>query len=1015
MSLWVHLLRVSHALCWLLALTYSQPAVATLEGGINVQAAHTPVDIETSAPKNITKVPASLADVLNAAAERSNSDSITLSPHPLPPDILEAIFPALTSKPVYADSSSYTSDESIEVLSPHQLSPEELEAIFPGATEDKTEHRQSGLPTGSVEALSPHQLSPEELEAIFPGATENKTKHRQSSLPTGSVEALSPHQLSPEELKAVFPNYQADSSQADEGKEDTDALPHHRALQESETASYKAVDLQTKDNQEALRCKEALSSYQQLSNELEAAIPQCTVVRSQFAGSETVFQTEILSAAYRSNSELKTTDSSMDEFDQHDYLTDDSLITGAIEIEITESDVTPDRFTPTVRLAGNPVETTGAIEIEIAESDTAIDASQDSESSPIAQRQSLPLETFSAGSTQFRFNGQPLNHLTKIDVETSYQLSNDITPVSLLRGSVSLANSLQRSVTEDQRLTVEHNGTYFQAEAITQSRTIAVEVTSPEIISGFGIQTSLTGACIENQTISEQRCSYTPALSTAEIDDILDLRQMGLLRIEGEPGEVVTPESLEAIAQPGFQRGANGEVIGLDLLFPNTGTRLSAASSPTVDRTEIRDIAPMFTLARRRQIVQMNDREAALGVTMRGNTWVAGDDNNLLSVLLQAVSALLPDARPNVEATHQPANTQVNKNLLLAANNARIPQQSLTLYHSGISRAVSPDEQATVEDIAPANFLGVWLGFSPVRTYKIDTQRTSQLLGSTRLIASAGAEGGGDDTNTRLQFSSSRNEILVASENLRDAYIQIYQDFYETDSQTTVTESYTEQTDYKPHVSFTGNKTTANSVLNYYAGAIAANNLNLYAGLDFTGASPQGWSYELGSIFYTQPDRDYYSQLSGRVSKLVPLASNAALSLSSGFNWALDRSNQIGDVEVNSRSSAVYLNANASIARFSFGARGTIGGILPNSTRDSLQLNAAVALRRNLSFSAFITPLASSSSYARYGASLSWQTPGSRGSLLKLNWTNNRYGYGRDAIGRDLSSNEDVFLFGVEL
>ena len=579
-----------------------------------------------------------------------------------------------------------------------------------------------------------------------------------------------------------------------------------------------------------------------------------------------------------------------------------------------------------------------------------------------------------------------------------------------------LRNTLRRSVTDDQRLTIEHNGTYFQAETVTQSRTVSVTKTIPETIGGFGTQLSLTAACLNTQTAPEERCTYTPALRTADVDDILNFQQAGTLTIEGEVGEVVTPESLAAIAQPGFQRGANGQAIGLDLFFPNTGTRQADPELAEIDinRTETSDIAEIFTLARRRQIVQMNDQEAALGVTMRGNSVVTGDDSNLLNVLLQAIAEHLPDAIPQVATTNRPANTQVNRNLLLAANNVRIPQRGLTLYHSGISRAASVNEQISEADMPAASFLGIWLGFSPVNTYQISTRSQSEVTGPLRLVATAGAEGRADGDN-RLQFISSTNGNEFVADNLRDAYVQIYQDFYETSGQTIEIEHYTEQTDYHPHISFTGNTTAANAAWNYYAGAIIEDTFNLYAGLDFTATDLQGLSYKLGSIFYTQPDRDYYSQLSGSVSQQIPLSPQAVLSLSGGFNYALDRSNQIGDIEVDSRSSAVYVRANAQWNRVSFGASGTIGGIIPKSARNQLRLEASSAIGKAVTLSGFVTPFSNSSSYARYGTSLSWQTGGSRSPILKLGWTNNRYGYGRDAFDRDLSSNEDLFAITLEL
>lgn len=46
--------------------------------------------------------------------------------------------------------------------------------------------------------------------------------------------------------------------------------------------------------------------------------------------------------------------------------------------------------------------------------------------------------------------------------------------------------------------------------------------------------------------------------------------------------------------------------------------------------------------------------------------------------------------------------------------------------------------------------------------------------------------------------------------------------------------TFTEKTNYYPHLSFTGNITSYNSVFRYYASAIAAQDLKLYVGADYT-------------------------------------------------------------------------------------------------------------------------------------------------------------------------------------
>lgn len=629
----------------------------------------------------------------------------------------------------------------------------------------------------------------------------------------------------------------------------------------------------------------------------------------------------------------------------------------------------------------------------------------------------LAPENLSPSGTQFQLNRQSLNHLSNVEIQTGYQSSNDINSASHLQGTVSLESRLQRSVTADRKITVEHKGTYFQSETITQSREVAVARRLPQTLSGFGIQLSMTGTCLFQNTTVQERCSYLPSLSTVDSENISDLTEAGRLQIDGEVGEVVTPESLSAIARPGFQRGENGQAVGIDISFPNTGTSPGNqfSNNTTVDRRETSEIAPTFTLARRRQIVQMNDREAALGVTVRGNTWIVGDDNSLLNGLVQAGAALLPDATPRLAGSQNPANAQVNRNLFLAANNIRLPRDSFTLYHGGLGKATSIEAGMRPQDMPPARFSGVWLGLSPVKDYDIINRATSATLGPTRVTRTVGAEGkGGEGANLRLDaFVNGRD---FTTENLQDTYIQIYQSIYETDAESINLENYTEKTTYYPHLSFTGNRTSFDNVFNYYAGVIVEDDLNAYAGVDYTAFSTNGLTYNAGGVVYTQPDRDYYSQIKGSISKRFQLSRRATISLASGFNWALDRSDQIGDVEVNSRSSVVYMKAIAQLGKFSLEASGNVGGILPNSARDSVRIQAAVALNKAIALSGFITPLSKSSSYARYGASLSWQVAASSNSpTLNAGWTNNRYGFGTDSFDNDVFTDENLFVLSLQL
>ncbi|MEM6452711.1 MAG: hypothetical protein AAF703_20635 [Cyanobacteria bacterium P01_D01_bin.105] len=634
--------------------------------------------------------------------------------------------------------------------------------------------------------------------------------------------------------------------------------------------------------------------------------------------------------------------------------------------------------------------------------------------------QPIPLRALPPNGTQFRLNGQSLNHLTTQEIRSGYQVRRDTQNVSAFQGTVNLGSHLQRSIRNDHLMTIEHSGHYFQTATVTESSESEITRLAPQTVDGFDLKISLLGACLSPEASSQAQCSYTPAISTLSPNNILDIEQLGRIQTDGALGEVVTEASLDAIAQPGFQRGANGQVLGLDLSFPNVATRPGNqfSTATTASRNEVTTRVPAVTFARNRQVIQMNDHEAVMGLTVRGNTLISGESNSFWSGLIQAGSELLPDVVPTLEGAGIPANTQINQNLFLAVNNVRLPSNSFTLYQGGIGRADSILATMQPQDVSPGRFRGLWFGFSPIVETTLAVEANGQVLSPTRTTVASGTEAG-KQTEADLQLLSVVNGMSLNADDIRNNYIQLYQAFYETDTQLTTVENYTERTTYHPHISFTGNVTAFDHVFNYYAGAMVANNLNMYAGLDYTAFRPNhGLSYKLGGIVYTNPNRDYYSQLTASLSKRFQLSPQASITLASGLNWALDRRNQIGEITAQDRSSTVYLQANAQLGRFSLGATGNIDGFLPNAAPSSVQLNAAVRLADRLALSGFITPFSHNSNYADYGASLSWQLsgtyPGTPRPTLAVNWLSNYYNYGTDPLGNSVTENDDTFSISLQ-
>ncbi|MBE9127753.1 MULTISPECIES: hypothetical protein [unclassified Coleofasciculus] len=628
-----------------------------------------------------------------------------------------------------------------------------------------------------------------------------------------------------------------------------------------------------------------------------------------------------------------------------------------------------------------------------------------------------PNERINPSTTTLPLNDTPITHLTEWEF-TGGKTFTDTTESDLtFNGILKLDSQVVESLTRNNIYTVDQKGSYVQLRTVPRQRTVTTRTTEPQTMTGLELQMSLTGACILPNSSGGEQCTYTPGLVIDR--DSIDPQFFVPTRVfqTSQVGDVVTPESLAVIQLPGFQRGANGQEIGLDLYFPNLGTfpRDSDVEKKEIDRDKEIDYTITGTFSQVRQVVKANDTEAVLGRTIRGITIFADDENRLSNTALQLGAQLLPDVIPNLEGSTNPANTNINRNLFLAANNTRLPASSFTIYSAGIGRAdsLTPD-MTDLSQISTANYNSLWLGLSPVIERSFEAGQLFYEARSTpRVIANAGAEGGAD---TDIELFSAVNNDLFSTANLQDFYAQIYLDFFAQDVNYVSENIYREETRYYPHLSFTGNFTSSQDVIRYYAGVIASEEVKAYLGADYTRNTSNGWNFRAGGVGYLNPDRDYYSQLWGSVSKRISLGQDANLILATGFNYALDRETKIGDIVSISPASQLTASARLNWGIVSLGLTNYFGDILPNSYENQLLADLTIRPSDNLRLSAYFAPLDENSSRSRYGASLLWKLrDGYNSPTLSLNWQNQDYDYGTDAFGNNLLVNDNSFtvLFRV--
>ncbi|WP_375471722.1 hypothetical protein [uncultured Nostoc sp.] len=613
-------------------------------------------------------------------------------------------------------------------------------------------------------------------------------------------------------------------------------------------------------------------------------------------------------------------------------------------------------------------------------------------------------------TTTLPLNGIPISHLTEWETFGGSSFGDDRNVTFDVNGIFKLNSRIQESLTRNNIYTVEQKGTYLQLQTVRQSREVTVLRKEPQTLFGTQIQMSLTASCLFPGTSSDKQCTYTPGLVTDR--NSIDPNFFVPTRIvqTANVGDVVTPESLAVMSLPGFQMGANGQKVGVDFYFPNAGALPgnTQGNTPFYTRQENIQNTPATFYSTVRQVVRANDKKAVIGRTIRGYGFILNDENTLLNSALQLGNFILPDANPRLKGGANAVNSRINKNLFLAANNARLPANSFTFYHAGIGQAKSPAANITsLNQVPSASFNSIWFGISPVILRSIDPVVRYEPTGPRRMLAQAGAEGG---VNSNVGLVSIVNGAVYSPSTLQNFYTQIYLEDFLQNVNFANGSRLTEKTVYYPHISFSGNITSSADILRYYAGVISGDKIKAYLGGDFTHSTSSGWTYSAGGIGYINPDRDYYSQLTGSVTKKIPLSRTSNLVLSTGLNYAIDQETRIGRFLSITPASSFTLGARANIGPISFGLVQYFGDILPNSIENTLLADFEIKFSNNFRLSAYYTPINESTSRSRYGASAQWRMGKQYNSpTLSLSWTNNEYDYGRDSAGNNFNVSDNVF------
>ena len=591
-------------------------------------------------------------------------------------------------------------------------------------------------------------------------------------------------------------------------------------------------------------------------------------------------------------------------------------------------------------------------------------------------------------STQFVFNGNKVSHLTTTVANTGYESGNfrksDLNfDVYKLIGAKNI-----QSVTADRVVRVNTQFEVGGVRTVTQNQDTTVSVTQPQTLLGFRQQISLDASCLDG---SGRTCTYLPGI---KIDDsVIDRNKLQptSTKITSQFGDVISPASVAAIREPGFQGGTNGENYGIDLYVPAVGLISPPPGTPTVltgERRETINTGVAVNYTRMNQDFATNGKESTLGRTIRSLNYINGDRNQLLNLAVNGIGQILPAMQPSIAPGEPGARIVVNPNLYRAANALRIPDNSLTVYQAGTGYAISRGSDPKVPP--GASHQALWVGLSPVVEREFIKDYRYVTLRDPRIVNSGGGEGGGVPVSVNL------NNFGFNSGGLQNPYGQGYVTVYNRDVNRVDSETIRQRTDYYPHISYTGTNLTENSLWRYFTGAIVnagfepktTQNIKAYIGSDYSIVNPRGLSYTLGGIGYLNPDAEYYSQLFANANQSIPIGANPRNNLVVGVNanYIADGSIKIQSLPVRSAQSFVSAGLAFNLGNVSIGGTQFIGNLLPESIDSKTIFNAGWKVTDRLKVGVFVSAFDRNISTNPLGASLSYDLDPNANSTLYLGW-----------------------------
>jgi hypothetical protein len=595
--------------------------------------------------------------------------------------------------------------------------------------------------------------------------------------------------------------------------------------------------------------------------------------------------------------------------------------------------------------------------------------------------------------------------------------------------------ALQRGVQHATGVTFDSNqrAWVFQLRATDRVRRVVTTRDVGGQLVGFNLNFSATGRCFLPGSPVDGYCTYTPGMSTVEGGYDPDKLVPNVFALSTAFGQEIPRAVHESLKAEGFQRGEDipgAALVGLHFDAPNAG--FVAGRGGTMNgayrRSRVeRRLVP--SLGRIDQTIASNRREAAATRTTRAFVLLDRDEWTTGAVLLQLFAPFLPAAPTGVAQTPGMPNMAISNNLFYGINNARIPAESFTVFQTGraeVTHGRSPARSA--KETPVANYFGVWMGFSPVRSRTVSTREQYIPTGTRTSVSDPVFRQGGGGTpfddlvaaNFLLFDSIDQSISRVNFQNIDDLFVQVGLDVSTQQAVRRLTTNDTSRFRLVPHVAIDGNRTGGESVLRYYAGAIFGDQANAYVGGDYTLQTESGWNAFARLDLYSAPDLDYFSEVEMRASRTLTFGPGRQFTMGVGAVAALDGMNRSrapnttlfnedsrrrADLVMRLREGPVDLTLRQ---RFTKAAAGDM--------QRSTTLGLSFAKDSRFLLSAQVTPFSTETTWLQAAAELNWRLAqtAQRESSLQIQMARTKYAYGNSATGERLHISENTFRLGLQ-